>query len=472
MSTWRPNQSSTRSATVLQSMDNSRINFLVNRQPRTAEGIGLAPYKLYAGSGEERAKQDTNTHTTSSESPGPQLNNNCASSLTNDSGTGLRLQLSKTKSKLVFNTQIDQLHIARFYAIQAPIEMLLGRYASKKPFIKNAMRQKPMAIRLMTLGDKADDAKPHIVVFCAPELRKRLQHFFDADKLVQAYYKPDDASLPAFDVVVCGCEPKLRNDTTASAVWETVDDMLLGVCIETRFQGTYCGTPIQFHANGKSRNATVGGVVKLMDNDGKLSIWGLTAGHTARACLVDDDSVSDDDMDACSDMEHDDSYFDDSASEDGISEDENTPDLETALEEATELKEDNDDMPWKFKRPMSFGDAVISSVQSSEAGSQSNGYFDWALVPIPGASENLIPEHTSWVTKSSIKRICMEPPSQNLTDKPIFVIRAGGGLQRGRLLPQPSRIRISPGDDFVDVYVVTLDGPDGMIVIFNLLVAL
>lgn len=446
--------------TALEARNNSsQANILANR---LGQDISLGLYKSQIADRENPLVRNSIPQV-ADKKPASEVKDSRTSTLASTTANELRLHLSKNKSMLAFNRQIDEVYRIRFYAIHGHIEMLLGKYTSKKSFLKGAVPQKPMVIRLMALGESSDCAKPYIVVFCAPEIRKRIQHFFDTDTLVRAFCKPDDASIPAFDVVVCGCEPRLRNDTSATVIWETVDDLLLGVCIETKFQDTYCGTPIQFQANGKCRNTTIGGLIKLVERDGNISVWGLTAGHAARACLSSENETSyGSDGTGERDDEDNDSFFDSESEDMDRDEDESSPHLDTtgALEGAK-----HDSNPWDFKRPTPFGHAVLSSLPQSKSNTAITDdfkpSFDWALVPIRGASLNLLPGLNSG-PGSYIRLTYEEAPAQVVTDKPVLLIRAGSGVKGGRLLPQPSRICINLGDDFVDVFVVALENTEGI----------
>jgi hypothetical protein len=57
---------------------------------------------------------------------------------------------------------------------------------------------------------------------------------------------------------------------------------------------TLCGTPISLqHPSGRARNATLGGVIKLVDSLGEFRLYGISAGHTLEA-LEDDESEAKD----------------------------------------------------------------------------------------------------------------------------------------------------------------------------------
>ncbi|KAK3192757.1 hypothetical protein K4F52_001113 [Lecanicillium sp. MT-2017a] len=458
----QPPQSATAGDMALQPKEGqSQANILANRQRRPLHGGPLVPLKSQTTDEERRDEPNSNSDRPS-ESLTSELKAGCTDNSAEETGNEPRLCLSKNKTMLVFNRPIDQAYTARFFAIQGSVELLLVKYTSKKSLLRRAACPKPMAVRLMTLGETARSAKPHIVVFCAPEIRKRVQHFFDTDVLVRELYKPEDASVPTFDVIVYGCEPRLRNEAAVSVVWETVLDPLLGVCIEPGFSDTYCGTPVQFQANGSCRNATIGGVIKITDRFGNMSFWGITAGHAARACLAND-NIRPEETGLSAEGDEEEDYDKDCELSDDDPEESVTDSGQTIW--PGEGMDDIDDT-WNFKQPMAFGDAVLSSLRRSEPGAmhgvKSKGYFDWALLPIPGASLNLLPESVTSSSEVIIKQIYPETPAHNVSDSAVFVLRAGNGLQSGHLLPQPSRVRINPGDEFVDVYVVTLDGPHGM----------
>lgn len=137
--------------------------------------------------------------------------------------TGIEIRISKSKTIFYFPVKLGDAHFERFHNIKPSIERLLVQYVTRKSLLRGPTRYKPMVIRPMLLGKTLLDAGPHIVVFCTPEMRKRLQHFLDKDELIKACCKDDSQQgLSAFGVTVCGCAPQLRADgLSVDVVWES-----------------------------------------------------------------------------------------------------------------------------------------------------------------------------------------------------------------------------------------------------------
>ncbi|KAI9155689.1 hypothetical protein HJFPF1_08278 [Paramyrothecium foliicola] len=403
----------------------------------------------------------------------------------NESGSdpkerGIELRLSRTKTLLAFNDEIDELYTSRFYSIQPTIESLLLQYIKRKSFLRGTGRHKPMAIRLLFLGNSELDARPHIVVFCAPEMRKRVQHFFDKDDLVKAFYKPDDASLPSFDVVVCECAPQLRNGETvvevfcdATANLELAKSFVYKSFVyNTPFEGTFCGTPIRLQANGKTRNATLGGLLKLEYDTGETELVGLTAGHAVRACSeawADQDAL-DDDFGA-NDNASTVSSFVDSESDCSQSESDETPieDSDSQSSKNQAVGEHNHAQAWAFEHPKAFGD-VRSQGDGAQKGPQvSTGSLDWALINLKDFKPNRLPsfmfhgQSDAW--KAGLTKCRNQSPStaEALSEDRVILICGSSSPKYGYLASQPARILIDMSDVFVDAFMVVLDAGDEVV---------
>lgn len=380
------------------------------------------------------------------------------------------LRLSKTKTIMSFDYKMDDAYTARFCNIQSSIESLLVQYTRRKSLLRsNTVRHKPMAIRPMLLGNNSQDAKPYIVVFCAPEMRKRIQHFFDTDTLVRAFYKPDDPLLPSFEVAVCGCAPQLRTDGfNIDVVWDENPTELktAGMCVvffpptrKTRFDNTLCGTAIRFEAQGRRRNATLGGLVKITYEDGSSAIMGLTAGHVATAVLQDD-SV----LDVLEEEESgDDSFVDDSDSEynEGVSDEISVTDKDSVS------SIDYCSNPWAFEKPNHQATQVTLSNSLTKALKSPHGVgqntfpdFDWALFPFEGHFKmNELPTLADVGDRRCVTAYRQSSPAA-LNETPaerVILMCGSGGLKYGSMVHQPTRILIQPATEFVNAYLVSLD---------------
>lgn len=379
------------------------------------------------------------------------------------------LRLSKTKTIMSFDYKMDDVYTARFCNIQSSVESLLVQYTRRKSLLRSSTaRHKPMAIRPMMLGNNSQDAKPHIVVFCASEMRKRIQHFFDTDTLVRAFCKPDNPLLPSFEIAVCGCAPQLRTDTfEMDVVWDANPTELktAGMCVvfspltrKTKFDNTLCGTPIRFEARGKQRNATLGGLVKITYDDGSSVMMGLTAGHAAAAILQDDGVLGVLEEEASDD----DSFVDDSDSEFSAGDDDEITVPET--DEAISVDSSNS---WVFEKPSHQATKVtlpnpLTNALKHRPGVDEKAFplFDWAIFPFEGCSKiNELPILTETGDRCCITTYRQFSPAA-LNDAPaerVILMCGSSGLKYGRMVHQSTRILIQPATKFVNAYLVTLD---------------
>ncbi|XWW92916.1 hypothetical protein V2A60_000843 [Cordyceps javanica] len=187
---------------------------------------------------------------------------------------------------------------------------------------------------------------------------------------------------------------------------------------------------INYFPSGLSED-DISGIVRLEYEDGSWDLRGLTAGHAAIACLEEDspedatissgDAGDGDDGDdfstyagsSCSDSDADDTFMAE------LGNTESTPNL---------LRGRGD--PWALKNPRVLGkahlaDSILSGLKGEPV--EEGSFFDWALIPLPVYKINQLPA-------------------------------AAGGIKRGRLVPAPSRILISPGSLFVTAYMVEVLG--------------
>ncbi|KAJ6782845.1 hypothetical protein PWT90_02844 [Aphanocladium album] len=395
-------------------------------------------------------------------------------SSSNIEDAGKELPLSKSKSTRYFPGRLSEEQISRFYAIIPSVERLLAQHLARKTLLGGCRRHKPMVIRPMLLGAAMMDAKPHIVVFCASEMRKRVKKFLDTDELVRACCKPENCpDLPTFGVAVCGFAPDLRGgDVSVNVVWDTEVERPTAATLKdkgiaysplgpkTQFNDTVCGTPIQFHANGMQSNATLGGIIQLIYEDGSWDLKGLTAAHSAVALLqndwLNDDSLilDDDEEDGSSSTHTGDDYCETDC------EDASMVDFSDLAHKEACVGNQSDN--WAFENPQSpqqvtLADSVLSAVQGHP--SKDASFFDWVLIPLSVLKENKLPQK-EFNGQGSYIQACRLFSSQTtrLSSEAVKIICGSGGVRYGRLVPEPSRILVSPGSVFVTAYMIELSG--------------
>ncbi|PFH57467.1 hypothetical protein XA68_15030 [Ophiocordyceps unilateralis] len=105
-----------------------------------------------------------------------------------------------------FNKMVDDAALSRFQDIHTQIENpLLSYIRSKRP----GKQYRPIAVRLMVLGRSEEVAKPCIVILCPDKQAKVVRKFFKKE-IVMDLCRPQDHSLPSFDVYVVVRPPEMK----------------------------------------------------------------------------------------------------------------------------------------------------------------------------------------------------------------------------------------------------------------------
>ncbi len=369
------------------------------------------------------------------------------------------LRFTKTE-KLVpmLDKEVDEPSKVRFQAIKPRFEKLLLEH------ILNAQRPgtkyKPMATRIIMMGTSTKGPSAHIVVLCQPEQKDVVQRFL-RDPIIQDLCD----GVPSLKIAVLGYAPRLRLavDVVADAVRATASSPRI----------TFCGTPIQLqHVSGRVRSATFGGFVKVVTNEGKIRIHGITAGHALQE-LEDGTEIED----SPSGVEGKDPVLllhrniEPDLECIGLVE-ENDDDLLAPLADQTEYADADDDEsntdlgyclireehvsqaatePWSFATPTHIGSVICAS------GSRDNrsGFYDWALFETSDYVANKLPTQTM-ATLVLSHRI----PGATGT-RPIYMISASTGVKEGQMSPEAGSILLGSGEEFVDAYLVTINGEQG-----------
>lgn len=351
--------------------------------------------------------------------------------------------LPNQKGLLVFKKDVDLKTNLRFNEIVPEVERLLLSHikSSSRVFSKSA-RSGPMAIRLVVLGKSEDDAKEHIVVFCPAALYKRVQRFFNKEKVVKELCEPSDPAVPSFKVVVNGQAPRLRASLSEVQVFcATLEPS----------NGTFCGRPISLvDDRGDVRYATFGGVVKVSNSNGS-KLYGLTTGHS----LLDwqDPETSADEPLSLAEEEAEEVYSDDDASEGLLeSEDPSTRGVVTF-------------------NMRDKGEASNSWAQGSEelgniskfphiAEGSSRQFFDWALFELNRYMPNLlVAAELSGNTKRPLN-LKIGTITPDLLPQAVVMLGSSSGPKSGVLSILTGRIKIGPGESFTNAYMLALD--DGL----------
>jgi len=194
---------------------------------------------------------------------------------------------------------MPELHRLLQKQMTQPKGPLAGRFfqTARSGSSKTKARQAvPMSLRLMTVGNTIENAKPAIVIFTQGEESSSFERLLK-QPLLRQLYQPDDSITPSFEVVVVG-DParKRRHLDEISAVFDS--DLARHLS-----SVTYCGARIRLEAGGEGPTptsviATLGGVIKLNFEIGDFMLVGMTAGHVLEDLYLDDSDSEDGEDDA------------------------------------------------------------------------------------------------------------------------------------------------------------------------------
>ncbi|KAF3941037.1 hypothetical protein ABW19_dt0202456 [Dactylella cylindrospora] len=165
--------------------------------------------------------------------------------------------------------------------------------------VKNRLKPKFMAWKLKVLGENEISKRPFIVVLCDPNSTKKIQKFFNKREIREQC--EDIPSLPSLPVLVVASAPTKLGSSVP---------LVLGPS-DVFCDYTTCGEGVQIVHEGKTTAATIGGVLKIVV-DGRISLFGMTAGHLLEESEDDEMDFGDDDNDSLFSQDSDDSEGDDS----------------------------------------------------------------------------------------------------------------------------------------------------------------
>ena len=142
---------------------------------------------------------------------------------------------------------------------------------------KSKKNYRPFAIRLLVLGTDETLAKPYIVVFC-PACVSDLVRIYFRRETSRRLCQPGTAGPASFEVIV---EGNPIRPTTSHHLHPT--SVKTGHPISGRRR--HRNTPLKIDGICGTRYATMGGYIVVVNKQKKMSMYGLTAGHS----IVQDD---------------------------------------------------------------------------------------------------------------------------------------------------------------------------------------
>lgn len=352
----------------------------------------------------------------------------------------------RTEDLKAFSLDIDPDVAARFEEIFPMIEhLLLGCLNT------SGKRFYPVSIRLAVLGVTEADAKPRIAVFCHNNYARLMRRFF-AREDVKELCKPIDDSVYAFDVHIIN-KPPLKHAAQNSL---TLDFANSNGVFEDGRPFTSCGTAIRYQRDdGTTLIATLGGVVKVVGEDGSHSLFGMTVAHIFEDAGDEDDFWPGEDNES---IDGSDEYM--SSDDEGLR---TPPKAATSLDHPLRLEEvdeklilaaDSIDIP-----PTKASWMENNAWESLEVKvmAKSGHGKDWALVQVAqsGSPPILLPNcmlRSASLSKPLVFLINQAPKSPRDGPRSI-VISSASGLKYGNLSVSASKTMFSM-NGFMDSYFI------------------
>jgi hypothetical protein len=361
----------------------------------------------------------------------------------------------------------------RFKFVMEQMELPLYKYIQKSRLRRQP--NLPMSIRLAMLeGISVEDVRPGIVVLCRENLVKRVRRYFDKPE-PKSLCKPTDSKLPQFEVIVIGKAPQLTMARGDLQIFAQLPS-------QASPRTTFCGTPIKVTNGIHTRVATLGGIIMVRHTDGLHVLYGMTAGHVAKRLQLEDKPST-------KGYRLSESYL---LSEKAGSEDEAQTHTDNDGEESdyfsSEDEQEGDHRakigfsrhsdPFRTNSALILGPSpvikppvniskeweTLGDVTTLADCKPNAGYYDWSLVAIDQEKivRNVLHDRTqnqNFPTGDlKLPTTSLEYPNRR------SVVMASGthGLRHGTISNIPTKFLSAPGQSFVEVYSLRLNGDAGM----------
>lgn len=329
----------------------------------------------------------------------------------------------------------NQAQIQRYHEILAYITQPLNNCLQKRGKWTSRPKTKRVdAVRLVVMGTSRENAKPHIVFFCSPDVEKVIKDFMGKSAYIQIFQAEDQLEM-AFSYRVVPSGIMLRFSLSQySAEIPDEDSPYADIA-----RATNCGTPIRL-CNGESnewRRATLGGVLKVVTEPGALTYYAMTAGHA----LDDWDDMIDG---------HQTAAFEKDKAEDHVGV---LPALQSVDKTAPFATQRSSGAisAWDFVRPKRYGDLVTAGSNSSTPSDLH--YFDWALFKLDHWKPNTVVKADAMAVE--VVERYLPPSTLFQVVRSVVILSASSGAIDGTLQAGMAKIAIDPGQEVIDAYVIS-----------------
>ncbi|TEY68087.1 hypothetical protein BOTCAL_0123g00160 [Botryotinia calthae] len=210
--------------------------------------------------------------------------------------SGYASQISTPESKHSFfrkqlrtyNKSIPKLTKERFSDLREQYAESLNNFTRSLPSCSSVL------MTLQVLGEDEESAEPWVFVQCDKAVFKKVNSFFKQPVIKMDFEpsQPDDRS-PRLRVLVCPLKPRyLAEDHGFSSELDFHDNEPILIFSESPIRETLCGTRI---TTTNSCQATIGGIIKVIDMEMREKFFGMSAGHFVLRDYEDEPSQDSDD---------------------------------------------------------------------------------------------------------------------------------------------------------------------------------
>jgi hypothetical protein len=168
--------------------------------------------------------------------------------------------LGQVNAKTIYSRDIPAEIQMQYLTVEAKLNKGLRKYLEKKKKSK-----KGLTLTLMMLGQNPRNNEPHIVLTCEPKSEPCVRNYLHKDRV----------------------EPIWRGAGCKGFKLEIVTMVPQPAALEA-FQDKSCNLIIEYHHNGRSLIATIGGNVTLCYPNGSSQQYGLTVNHLFDSYRDDD----------------------------------------------------------------------------------------------------------------------------------------------------------------------------------------
>ncbi|KAK6948584.1 hypothetical protein Daesc_010354 [Daldinia eschscholtzii] len=363
---------------------------------------------------------------------------------------------------IIDDNMIKKLKPARDYIETLLLKELNRRYA------KTGRPYKPISTRLAMMGTSKNDARLHILIFCRRELQKGVQRLVKKHDIRDSY-TANDAAMPTFEITVHGLEPhmcSLAIEVISSS--EVLRRANRAARLMRIFPPPVCGVPISFRRPGynEQRNATLGGVIRMVTKDNGEEFFGMTASHMLRnwghdlSTAGSSSSISGDGrinawtpFQSYEDMNIDETqgYESEEETDNKYSDDEGH--IDTSGISSGNPSHSHNGKLWQFEDTIVFGQVVDPPLWDQSPGTRKD--YDWALFKCAGSGrDNSVNEH-GMLNQSITPSVSLERPGAT-GNKTVSVRNDSRNARHAKLLAESGRILLGEGELFVDTFMITM----------------